>query len=181
MRVFGPTLNICVVFYRARVTLIYIYVSFKTKQILYIYKLNQGRSYKFLRRDFLQFIFQKPLGFKQLLDLKSVYQNRSGVVNWQSEIDFYIESPCANKDVDILTWWRDHENVYPILAKMAKDLLSVMATSVPVERLFSNTAQIMVPRRRTMKNDIFQALGTISSWIKSDLVYDICGFTPKIL
>lgn len=65
-----------------------------------------------------------------LLDFKSVYQKRNDDVNWQSKINLYLESLCANENINILEWWRDHEGVYLILSKMAKDFLSIMATTV---------------------------------------------------
>lgn len=113
-----------------------------------------------------------------LLDLKCIYQNRSEVVDWQAELNEYLDSPCASEDADILEWWRAHEKVYPILSKMAKDLLCIQATSVPVERLFSHASQIIVPRRRMLKDDIFKALCTINSWVKCTLVKEICCFSP---
>lgn len=114
-----------------------------------------------------------------LLDLKSVYPNRNETIDRQSEISQYLNLPCANEDVNISHWWRDHENVYPILAKMVRDLLRTMATSVPVERFFSNVGRIRGPRRRMLKDDVIQALATINSWLKSDLAYEICGYLPK--
>lgn len=48
-----------------------------------------------------------------------------------------IKIPRAKKNVDILDWWRIHEHAFPRLAQMARDLLGSMASSVPVERLFS--------------------------------------------
>ena len=61
---------------------------------------------------------------------------------------------------------------------MARDILSIMATSVPVERLFSSASNISNPKRQRMLDDAFRALICINSWVKSDLVDEICGFSP---
>ena len=64
---------------------------------------------------------------------------------------------------------------------MARDNLALQATSVAVERLFSNAALIDQPKRRSLKDDAFTALLVISEWAKSDLVTEICGFSPDSL
>ena len=109
-----------------------------------------------------------------LLDLKSVFSNRNKTSNWENEINEYLEAPCAHEDTNILHWWRDHKNVYPNLSKMAKDIFSIMSTSVPVERQFSNASLVDVPRRRSLKEDIFKNLVNINSWVKSELYQEIC-------
>ena len=112
---------------------------------------------------------------------KSIYDNRNNISKWENEINQYLEEPCAHENTNILHWWRDHEKVYPILSKMAKGILSLMATSVPVERYFSNAALVDVSRRRLLKEDVFTALNNINSWVKSDLVQEICDFTKRKL
>lgn len=134
---------------------------------------------KFLEKD--QEIPKKRMREdSDLLDLKSIYANRDTCVpNWEKEINEYIEAPCASDCTDILNWWRDHQNVYPILAKMAKDVLAIMATSVPVERLFSNASLIVTDKRKSLKDDALVSLLTINSWMKSELAEEICGFSDK--
>jgi hypothetical protein len=38
---------------------------------------------------------------------------------------------------DLLEWWRRHESDFPILARMAFDVLSILGMSAEVERVFS--------------------------------------------
>ena len=35
----------------------------------------------------------------------------------------------ASKDVDILQWWKKHESVLPLLARIAKRVLAIPASS----------------------------------------------------
>lgn len=136
---------------------------------------------KFVKEDEIQDMPSKRRKLDEgLLDFQSVFCNQNCDVDRMNEIDMYLNAPCANENVNVLHWWRDHEYVFPILSKMAKDYMSIMATSVPVERFFSNTSLIMPPRRRKLNDDIFTALSSISSWVKSDLVFEICGFNPNV-
>jgi hypothetical protein len=48
---------------------------------------------------------------------------------------------------DILGWWRVRENQYPILAAMARDLLTVQASTVASESAFSLGGRVLSVRR----------------------------------
>ncbi|CAF0834838.1 unnamed protein product [Brachionus calyciflorus] len=52
--------------------------------------------------------------------------------------------------IDPLGWWKENESKYPILAKMAKKILGVPATTGSVERFFSKTGYILRQHRRKM-------------------------------
>ena len=86
------------------------------------------------------------------------------------------ESDVAVDETDILRWWSEHEKVFPILARMARDKLAIQTTSVPVERFFSKAGLIDQPKRRSLGDDSFRGLLKINAWSKSELRGDICGF-----
>ncbi|GKD71634.1 zinc finger BED domain-containing protein RICESLEEPER 2-like protein [Tanacetum coccineum] len=51
------------------------------------------------------------------------------------------------EDLDILGWWKARESQFPILAAMARDLLSVQESTVPFESAFSVSGRVISPRR----------------------------------
>ena len=55
----------------------------------------------------------------------------------------YLSKPVLEKSADPLQWWRVSAATYPVLSLVAHRILSIPATSVPCERLFS-TAGIIV-------------------------------------
>lgn len=68
----------------------------------------------------------------------------------QAELQAYLSKPLLEKSADPLQWWRSSAATYPVLSLVAHRILSIPATSVPCERLFS-TAGIIV-------NDLRSAL-----------------------
>lgn len=58
---------------------------------------------------------------------------------------------------------------------MARDILGILASSVPVERLFSQSALIMTNTRTSLKSKTMKALVSVNSWTKSSLRNKICG------
>ncbi|CAH2013573.1 unnamed protein product [Acanthoscelides obtectus] len=54
-----------------------------------------------------------------------------------AEIRMYLEEPNIPRTENTLLWWKSRELLYPTLAPLAKKYLSMVATSVPSERVFS--------------------------------------------
>ena len=52
------------------------------------------------------------------------------------EVRQYLEEPNIGRHEDPLVWWKGGVSVYPKLSAMAKRQLSIVATSVPSERVF---------------------------------------------
>lgn len=54
---------------------------------------------------------------------------------------------------DPLDWWKDHAGEMPLLAGVARQLLCIPATSVPSERVFSASGNIVTPLRKKLNPD----------------------------
>ena len=64
-----------------------------------------------------------------------------------AEIKEYIESPRLDRTLDPLQWWSRKAMRLPNLAKLAKQILAVPATSVPSERVFSKAGELISSKR----------------------------------
>jgi hypothetical protein len=73
-------------------------------------------------------------------------------------IDTYIGEECDTSDANHLLYWKENENKFPILAKLATEYVSVHASSAPVERLFSIVGKVFRPYRIRMKDETFETL-----------------------
>ncbi|KAM4028706.1 E3 SUMO-protein ligase ZBED1-like isoform 1-T1 [Anomaloglossus baeobatrachus] len=63
------------------------------------------------------------------------------------EVRGYVEEPLIQRSEDPLTWWQSKASIYPRLNKVMAERLCIVATSVPSERVFSKTGQIITERR----------------------------------
>ena len=86
-------------------------------------------------------------------------------IDQQNVIELYLKAPQAMRKQDVLLWWKVHETEYPHLATMARDYLAVSATSVPVERIFSEGTDLIFAKRCSLGTDTICACMCLrSSW-----------------
>ncbi|KAL2461704.1 BED zinc finger [Abeliophyllum distichum] len=65
---------------------------------------------------------------------------------------------------DILRWWRQHQRSYPILSKMARDLLTPLVSTVASEAAFSTSGRVFSDMRSRLKADILKSLLCLKDW-----------------
>lgn len=75
-----------------------------------------------------------------------------------------MAQPRALGNEDILNWWKVHATQFPILSKMARNYLTIPATSVPAERLFSKASLIIRKHRNRLNNESARWLLCLNSW-----------------
>ena len=69
---------------------------------------------------------------------------------------------------DILGWWRlTGIKKYPQLAKMAKDILSIQATSVASESQFSTSGRVVDDYRSSLDPKTVRILMLLQSWLEA--------------
>ena len=66
------------------------------------------------------------------------------------EIRRYESFSIAPKDVNILMWWKKHENVLPLLSQIAKKVLTIHASSANSERVFSCGGNFVTAKRNSL-------------------------------
>lgn len=66
------------------------------------------------------------------------------------EVSLYLSNPVAPLSTDPLAQWEDMRNTFPCLYKIAQELLTIPATSVPSERLFSKAGATMTKIRNRL-------------------------------
>ena len=62
------------------------------------------------------------------------------------------------KHVNPLTFWKENERKFPVLAKLAREFFGVPSSSSPVERLFSIAGKVFTPDRCRLKDNRFEQL-----------------------
>lgn len=69
------------------------------------------------------------------------------------EISNYRFEAQISKTQNPLHWWKEHEFKYPLLAKTARRFLTVQATSVASERVFSTAGSIVTAKRSLISSE----------------------------
>lgn len=75
-----------------------------------------------------------------------------------TDLKHYLSYPTIPLGDDTLKYWDIVGNMYPNLKKIAQPYLSLVATSVPSERLFSKAGNIMTEKRNRLKGEKLQQL-----------------------
>ena len=58
------------------------------------------------------------------------------------------------ENLDILAWWKEKQGQFPVLAAMARDRLTVQASTVALESAFSVSGRVISQRRSTSSESV---------------------------
>ena len=75
---------------------------------------------------------------------------------------------CYDDDFNILHWWHEHKLTYPILAILARDVMSVPVSTVSSESYFSLTGRVIEERRRRLLPHTVEILTCVKDWELGD-------------
>jgi len=80
-----------------------------------------------------------------------------------------------------IKWWLEstQQRAYPNLARMAIDLLLILAMAADLERLFSSAGYMINNRRNGLKIDTIQALECLKSWYRLEQIRQ-CDRDPSV-
>ena len=88
----------------------------------------------------------------------------------KSELEIYLEDPSSpgigNSSFDILAWWRVNGPKYPIISRMARDILSVPLSTVASESIFSSAKRILDDYRCNLLPETIEAIMCSHDWLK---------------
>ncbi|KAF4348757.1 hypothetical protein F8388_021958 [Cannabis sativa] len=86
-----------------------------------------------------------------------------------NDLDDYLndrkEKLLENVDFDILDWWKRNSSKYPIVSRIARDVLAVQMSSVASESAFSTGGRILDPFRSSLSPKTVEALICSKNWL----------------
>lgn len=71
-------------------------------------------------------------------------------------------------DFDILNWWMVNKTKYPVISRMARDVLAIPATSVASEAAFSTGERIISDYRSRLSSSTVEALICLQDWMRAE-------------
>ncbi|XP_027124091.1 zinc finger BED domain-containing protein RICESLEEPER 2-like [Coffea arabica] len=87
----------------------------------------------------------------------------------KSELEKYLNEDCEEDDerFDILLWWKANSLRFPILSKVARDVLAVPISTVASESAFSTGSRVLDTFRSSLTPRIVQSLICAQDWFRS--------------
>ena len=64
-----------------------------------------------------------------------------------AEITLYLQEMAVDGEENPLTWWKNNQGRFPLMARLARIYLCICATSAPSERVFSTAGSVATPLR----------------------------------
>ena len=74
----------------------------------------------------------------------------------------------SNTSLDVLRWWKENSNTFPILSRFARDVLSVSVSTVSSEAAFSSSGRILDDRRMSLTSDMVEILTIVRDWEQAE-------------
>ena len=69
-------------------------------------------------------------------------------------------------DFDILRWWSTNGHKYPVVARIAKDVLAAPVSTVASESAFSAGGRILSDYRSRLLSNTVEALVCLQDWMR---------------
>jgi hypothetical protein len=88
-----------------------------------------------------------------------------------SELSSYLDSDCVvqyDEEFNILNWWHEHKRTYPVLSLLARDVLTVPASTISSESTFSLAGRVIEERRRRLTSEMVEVLSCLKDWELAD-------------
>ncbi|GKA98509.1 reverse transcriptase domain-containing protein [Tanacetum coccineum] len=88
----------------------------------------------------------------------------------ETELDRYLREPKIElrkgQSLDILQWWKVNGPRFPIVSKMARDILAIQISTVASEAAFSTGGRVLDPYRTRLSTTIVEALICTQDWVR---------------
>ncbi|XP_031120883.1 zinc finger BED domain-containing protein RICESLEEPER 2-like [Ipomoea triloba] len=86
----------------------------------------------------------------------------------KTELEVYLSEAIIEEDgeFDLLKWWKVNAGRFPVLSKMARDILVVPISTVASESTFSTSGRVLDAFRSSLTPKIVEALVCAQDWLR---------------
>ncbi|XP_019196335.1 PREDICTED: zinc finger BED domain-containing protein RICESLEEPER 2-like [Ipomoea nil] len=86
----------------------------------------------------------------------------------KTELEIYLAEALVEEEssFDILRWWKLNAERFPILSKVARDVLAIPISTVASESAFSTSGRVLDPFRSSLTPKIVEALVCTQDWLR---------------
>lgn len=101
-----------------------------------------------------------------------IYEDNDAAKGEINELDVYMkDKPIRWVDptgkglqFDILSWWKANQVTYPVLSRLARDVLAVQVSTVASECAFSSSGRVVSKYRSRLEHETVEALVCTKDW-----------------
>jgi hypothetical protein len=86
------------------------------------------------------------------------------------ELAGYLSEGRAPQSTRLITWWREHHHMFPILRHLAFEVLSAPASSCADARMFSMAGDFVKDERLNINMALAEAYQGLRSWYSEGLL-----------
>ena len=94
--------------------------------------------------------------------MSRIFKRRN--IEYTDEIQSYFSLSTVDEKTDPLQWWKVNTSQFPHLSQMARDYLSIPATSVPSEQSFSVGKNLITDKRNCLAGKTIRICMCLKSW-----------------
>ncbi|KAJ0442740.1 putative HAT dimerization domain, ribonuclease H-like superfamily, hAT-like transposase, RNase-H [Helianthus annuus] len=88
----------------------------------------------------------------------------------KTEIDIYLNELCDRDSdffgFDVLLWWKNNSERFPVLSKMAKDVLAIPISAVALESAFNISGCLLDDFQSSLSPSMAEALVCTQDWLR---------------
>ncbi|CAH9066873.1 unnamed protein product [Cuscuta europaea] len=85
------------------------------------------------------------------------------------EFDHYLDEERGDEEErDVLTWWKLNSPIFPVVARMARDILAILISTVALESAFSAGGRTLDHFRSSLTPKMVKALICGQDWIRAN-------------
>jgi hypothetical protein len=82
----------------------------------------------------------------------------------KSQLSQYLEKQWQNESIDPLIWWNVNTTEFPTLSKIASHILSISATSVRSEEIFSKSGNLINKKHSSLEKNTVKIIVLYNSY-----------------
>lgn len=103
-------------------------------------------------------VLNRMFGYSESKDNSPVEKKCADEIVKYLDIAKALIVPKRPQDFDTLAWWSVNRAAYPSISKLARKWLGAVATSVPSERAFSTSGNIITAKRSSLAPELVRNL-----------------------
>nr|GEV39157.1 zinc finger BED domain-containing protein RICESLEEPER 2 [Tanacetum cinerariifolium] len=96
--------------------------------------------------------------------------NDTSLIETETELQRYLKEPKVKlrkgRIFDILQWWKVNGPRFPIVARMARDILAIQISTVASESALITGGRVLDPYRTSLSTKIVEALICTQDWVR---------------